>query len=190
MFELIFGGVFTFMALLFTIVMLGVGLFGGEPTLLLGLLFLLPFWAVGITCLKKGIRKIRIDKETQKFGRDTFALVVNFTDSGCYVNACPVWNAHFLVLTEYGVQQFKERVGTNPQFDIGDIVAVKYYNNDINVGARVPVAMVPEEIRRLLLDATPLRLRQQIENYKMQNQDFIVNGDYIIVDGVRYQRPM
>ena len=189
MFELIFGGAFTSMALLFTIVILGVGLFGGEPALLLGLLFLLPFWAVGISFLKKGIRKRRIDKETQKFGRDTFALVLKFTDSGCYVNDCPVWNAHFLVLTEYGVQQFKERVGTNPQFDIGDIVAVKYYNNDINVGARVHATMVPEEIRRLLLDATPLGLRQQIENYKMQNQDFIVNGDYIIVDGVRYKRP-
>ena len=189
MFELIFGGAFTFMSLLFTIVMLGSGLFGGEPALLLGLIFVLPFWAVGIFFLKKGIKKRRIDKETQKFGRDTFALVVKFTDSGCYVNGCPVWNAHFLVLTECGVQKFKESVGTNPQFDIGDIVTAKYYNNDINIGSRAPDTLVPEDMRRLLMGAIPFDLKQQIENYRMQNQDFIVNEDYIIVDGVQYKRP-
>lgn len=189
MFELIFGGGFTLIALIFTVVILGIGLFGGEPALLLVLLFLLPFWAVGIVFLRKGVQKIKRDKETQKSGRDSFALVMQFTESGSYVNGYPVWNAHFLVLTEYGVKKFIESVGTKPRFDIGDIVAVKYYNNDVNIGARMHESMVPYDVRKLLMDSIPFEFGEKIEDYKIQNQDFIVNGEYIIVDGVKYKRP-
>lgn len=189
MFELIFGGFFTIMSLIFTIVALGICLFGDEPFFFFGLLFLIPFWTIGIIFLKQGIVKIKRDNNTKKLGRDSFALVMEFTDSGCYVNGYPIWNAHLLVMTDYGVEEFVESVGTNPQFDIGDIVSVKYHNRDVNVGAKVHESMLPEGIKQQLMDAAPFGLKQKIEEYKIQNQDFIVSGEYIIIDGVKYERP-
>ena len=50
-------------------------------------------------------------------------------------------------------------------------------------------SMVPYDVRKLLMDSIPFEFGEKIEDYKIQNQDFIVNGEYIIVDGVKYKRP-
>ena len=52
MFELLFGGAFTLSAAFFTVMLLGTIFLEGEPMVLFGLLFMIPFWTVGIVYLK------------------------------------------------------------------------------------------------------------------------------------------
>lgn len=195
MFELLFGGAFTLSAAFFTVMLLGTIFLEGEPMVLFGLLFMIPFWTVGIVYLKKGIIKVKQNADTKRFGTETYGLVVEFTDSGCYVNDCEVWNAHVLVVTDYGFDTFVESAGTNPQFDIGDFVAVKYYNGDVNIKERVGFNSVPEATRNKIMSVAPTNLQQRKAAFygedivRQQPTDFIVDGDYIIVDGVRYLRP-
>ena len=189
MFELIFGGMFCFLSLIFTVVMLGAGLLGGEPFVLFFLLFLIPFWVIGIVFFRKGIQKIQTDNETKKWGRDSYGLVIKFFETNSYVNGYPVLDVDILVLTDCGVERFRETAGTNPNYDIGDYVIVKYHGRDINILKRAPSNTVPDNVKKCILELAPTNIICEIENYKIKNQDFIVDGEYIIIDGVKYKRP-
>jgi hypothetical protein len=155
------------------------------------IVFLLPFLIAGIWLLYSGIKKVTKNAETHAKGTPSYGLVVDFSETGTYINGHAVWNAHILAIADYGlVREFKEEVGTRPKFDVGDFVSIKYYQDDINVTGRVNLYAIPEQARNVLQSASQrMGIKSQLFSQPQQPQDFIVRGDTIIIDGIEYKRP-
>lgn len=184
MIELLMGIVFLGMSGLFSVVTIMDGEFGVF-------LFLTPFWLAGGWLLYTGIKKVLTNIKTNKLGMDTYGLVVDFTETGTYVNGYPVWCAHVLVFVGNRVQRFREEVGTDPRFDVGDFVRVKHYENDINVEERESMYSIPSHIREMLELAAPVAILKHdvnINNAPQKYKDFVVTEDSVIIDGVSYPR--
>lgn len=189
MFELLFGGIFLGVSLLFTVIIFFGGISAGGIDII-AVLFMVPFWIIGAMTFFVGINKVKKNKETEKKGQQSYGIVVGFSESGCYVNGCPVWDAHIAVVTNYRIQQFVERAGINPKYDVGQYVSVKYYNDDINVLEQLSAYSVPDNIKSMLAQYVPLDTNEpEKPKLQQQAQDFIVRGDVIIIDGVEYKRP-
>ena len=181
MIELFMGIIFLGMSAFATFACFGEGDFGI-------LLFLIPFWAAGGWLFYTGAKKIVTNSKTKQFGTDTYGLVVDFSETGTYVNGYPVWYAHVLVFTDGRyVKTFKEDVGTSPKFDVGDFVRVKHYKDDINVEERESVYSIPSHIREMLEQAAPVEILKY-DAAPVQQRDFAVTEDSVIVDGVFYPR--
>ena len=115
---------------------------------------------------------------------------MEFTGSGCYVNGYPVWDVHVLVdLGNGSSRMFVTEAGTQPAYDIGDFLSVKYYQGDINILERVSRYSVPEPIKNYLLSVAPTSTAIAQAQQQQKPQDFIVTEDTIVVDGVAYPRP-
>ena len=187
MFEIIFGTLW----LLVVAPMVIMVLLDGD---IFSMLFFLPFIAVGVWFLYTGIKKAKRNAETNVKGTPSYGLVVDFSETGTYINGNAVWNAHILAIADYGlVREFKEEVGTRPKFDVGDFVSIKYHQDDINVTGRVNLYEIPEKARNILQSAyQKAGIKSQLfsqPQQPQQPQDFIVRGDTIIIDGIEYKRP-
>lgn len=184
MFEIIFSGFWMLVLVFMTFVSLRDGDFST-------IIFLIPFWAAGVWLLLAGIKKLVVNAKTNINGTLSYGVIVDFSETGAYINDYPVWNAHVKAITEHGlVREFKEVVGTKPTVDIGDIVSIKWYQDDINIIERVSRYEIPEKTFNVLKASAPVvAQRKDFSQLKTKNRDFIVDGEYIIVDGVRYKRP-
>lgn len=154
-------------------------------------LFLVPFFIFGVKFLLLGFKKIKIDSTTKRKGYETYGLVIAFAETDMLVNENPILKARVVVDTkEYGALILSERVGTDPQFNVGDYVSIRFFNDDMNIIERISEYSVPDDVKtKLLSKATPDIKRQKNMGTKREYKDFIVQGDYIIVDGVKYKRP-
>lgn len=186
MFELIFGIFWTALTAILTFGFYGTGsevtvngvLVSHEEfsAMLAPKLFFLLFWAIGLTMLAIGLKKIIRNTATNINGEDCFGKVCNIYNSGTYVNGNPEFKADIVVYIS-SIQETKiisEVVGFNRnQYPIGSYVLLKYYNGDINVIGKADELIIPSYSKYELEKAQPTEMNIE---------------DTIIVDGVEYVR--
>lgn len=174
MFELYFGIFWTGFIAFFTLIIL---FSEGFSLLMLPLLlFLLPFWIIGIVLLKKGITTIRINRETDTFGENCYGIITNIYENGKYTNDIPELSANVVVFIPslYQVKEITEVLGMANKvrdYDIGSYVMLKYYNGDINFEISIDESYVPQDIKK-----------------ELDSSANINRNDTIIIDGIEYVR--
>ena len=154
MFELYFG----IFWLCFTI---PIGLVLIIPLVLSGAWFLLiPFslyfvimGGTGILLLRKGIQHAKRNKTTDMLGTLVYGIILDMGPTGNYINNCDELKARVALLTDDGGHTTcEEVVGTHPLYDIGQIIVVQYYQDDINFKGCADMHEIPIEVKDKLLD--------------------------------------
>ncbi len=130
---------------------------GAEMSVGLFLFFSL-FEIIGIWVIISGIRQIRIDHKTKKFGETAYGRIISISETGASSNGNNEYQAEVLTYlpSENATKYFKEIVGFDPiQYDDGDLVELKYYNNDINILQVVTEDQIPSHILPLIMSNIP-----------------------------------
>ncbi len=182
MFEIIFGGFWLFVTGCITISFLGTMIAVSFTENLFDnvfvILFLLLFWSIGLFILRIGLKRLIKDKKTDKYGLETYAMILRTFFSGKSINENPVYNAEFAVYDPATHEVYKtiEEIGySTDEYVPGTFVFGKFFNGDINIERVGPSVVVPEYIRTQMGD--------YVEHYKIQLPD-----EQIMVDGVEYIR--
>ena len=168
MFNLFFGLIWTGFVALFTIGVLASGDF-------FAMLFMIPFWLVGIWVLKIGMEEYRRNKDTEDFGEECFGIITDIYESGAYVNDIPELKADMKVFVPSlgQVISTSEKIGLAHkvrEYKLGTYVLLKFYNGDVNIVYSVDEAILPVSSKLALENYTPNKTAQ----------------DTIIIDGVEY----
>lgn len=206
MFEFIFGLVWIlfclpFIFFLFTDI-LSVGFSSGV---ILFCIFTGLFVSIGLFMMFIGLKKISINKKTDKNGFITYAIVTDTYESGSYVNDNPEWKSNFKVVDRNSLLvDCSEIVGFDRnKYPIGSYVRVKYYNGDINILEAVPELQIGNMALldyKKIVDANIINKQNEtincapeiviINNIKYKRAD-LYDGPQIddtIIDGVAYKR--
>lgn len=117
-------------------------------------LFFLAFYITALASIFKGIKRILIDKKTDKKGIECYGRIISISESGTYLNGKPEYKAEFLVYVyiENITKNIYETIGFNKEkYPLGSYVKLKYYNNDINIIELIEnTNNIPENILKYL----------------------------------------
>lgn len=174
MFELCFGIFWCLFTLLFTIPIFT----SSEGIDLFLIIFIGIFWAVGISLLVKGLKKVITNHNTEKLGEECYALIKNVYPNGNRVNGTPEFNADFLVYisSKNTVEQVSEKIGYNAfKYQPNTFVKGKYYNGDINIKETIEY------------NSIPLNIRPNFD-YLIHSNTNQLAEDIITVNGIKYKK--
>lgn len=169
MFELIFGSIFLIVSAFTVLPMFLINDFAA-----LGFRFIfLIFPIIGFIFFFIGLMKVIRNIRTTAKGEECYASIVDVFPTNKFINGAPVMRATFRVYAEsiHQVVEIEEDVGINPfKISPGVYVAVKYYNNDVNILRIVEEQEVPSYVLSYI----------KIDKPKL--------SDIIEIDGVKYKR--
>lgn len=153
MFELYFG-------IAWLCIVIPIGVSTAIPCILLkdwgGVLLVLVWFVimggVGFIFLGKGLQYIKRKKEIDTLGDLAYGIIVNMVPTGKYVNNLDVLKAKVALLTDDGGHAIcEEDVGTHPVYDIGQIIVVQYYQDNINFKGCADMHAIPVNVKNKLL---------------------------------------
>lgn len=164
----------------FTFVFMGSMVATGAPFVMYLFVgaFLSIFWFVGIAMLRASYKQLKKNKETQMYGNECYAKVIELYESGTYVNDRPEYKGDFIVYdTVTGeVQKVSEVVGFNYNaFKPGTTVKGIYYNGDINIDKNTVGMALPYEAET--------KIKEFMAHYNISDPT-----DVVIINGVEYIR--
>lgn len=178
--KLGFGIVWLSFVSIFTFVFMA-SLFASGAPLVIGLGvggFLSIFWFVGISMIRQGYKEYKANKETDLYGEECYAKIINVYESGSYVNDNPEYKADMIVYIPSNGEVLKlaETVGFNYSlFKPGTIVSGKYYNGDININKESSGITLPYEADE--------KIKAFMKHYNISDP-----ANVIVIDGVEYVR--
>lgn len=146
MFKIKFGALFTLIGLIAMIVFkAGFGTGDIEVNgvfvpqdegsgMLFPLLCMAVFVVVGIAIMISGFIEVKRNKETEKYGKETYCLVANILPNGVYQNGKPQYKTIIMMEDEDGnVRKLEDTIGFDPfKIQTGKFYKIKYYKNDFN----------------------------------------------------------
>lgn len=155
MFNLRFGLIMTLLVtpmFIFGMVIPGEQRNGADMTPSL-FIFLMIFEVIGLVFLFSGIKQVVIDKKTDKYGNMTYGQIIHIYGTGSEYNGKEELQAEILVYlpTENKTKKINEIIGFPPlEYNVGDFVQLKIYENDVNVVRVVLENEIPNTILTLL----------------------------------------
>ena len=119
------------------------------------------FPIIGIIMIIKGARHVVIDRKTDLYGTESYAVITDILDSGVRFDSrrgtggTPMLNAYLRIISKDGsVLYMTETIDNNPMHLMsGDFVLVKYTDKDVNILQRVERYSLPSEIADRLEEA-------------------------------------
>lgn len=117
-------------------------------------IFLGIFWFIGFFLMYKGGKKVIADILTKTKGFETYGAITDIYFSGTRVNHRPEYIAEILGIDENNnIIQLKDSIGFGRcQYDIGEILKIKYYKKDFNILKRLTPEEVPMDKMELLMN--------------------------------------
>ncbi len=116
-------------------------------------LFFLVFEAIGIYFTYSGLKQIMADRRTEKYGEFIYGKIIDIIPSGSSENGMPEMQAKILAYVpgEMSARIFEEIIGFDiGEYEIGQYLVLKYYNNDVNFHLIINKEKVPINIIELL----------------------------------------
>ena len=112
------------------------------------------FMLIGIGITIHSARHVIIDRKTDLYGTEAYAVITDILDSGVRFNSrrgtggTPMLNAYLRIISKDGnILYMTESIDENPMHLMsGDIVLVKYTDRDVNILQRVERYSLPSEI--------------------------------------------
>lgn len=165
---------------LFTFVFMGSLIASGAPFIMYLVIggFLSIFWFVGISLVRSGYKQLKKNKETELYGNECYARVVEIYESGTYVNGRPEYKADFVLYDTVSGETNKvtEIVGFNYNaFKPGTTVKGIYYNGDINIDKNTVGIAMPYEAET--------KIKEFMAHYNISDPTEVV-----VINGVEYVR--
>jgi arginyl-tRNA synthetase len=92
-----------------------------------------------------GVRKLVKNLKTNRYGYETYGVVLQIFPTGKSVNSRPILCAEISLVKEDGTTEiFKEDIGFNEKrYHTGAFLKVKYFENDVNILEKLHEANVP-----------------------------------------------
>ncbi len=106
------------------------------------------FMLIGIGITIHSARHVIIDRKTDLYGTEAYAVITDILDSGTRINHVPQLKSYLRIISKDGnILYMTESIGDNPMHLMsGDIVLVKYTDRDVNILQRVERYNLPSEI--------------------------------------------
>ena len=120
-------------------------------------IFFLIFEAIGLIILISGIKQVIKDRKTNKFGDITYGQIISIYETGSVSNGKKELQAEILtyIYNQNIGRRINEIIGFQPlEYNVGDFVQLKYYEDDINIVKVVSENMVPGTALKLLKEET------------------------------------
>lgn len=120
-------------------------------------LFFAAFEAIGVYLLTCGIKQIKKDKKTNKFGEITYGKIVSIYGTGSIANGREELQAEIQTYLPYEntTRKINEIIGFSPiNYNVGDLVQLKYHEDDVNIVQVVSEDEIPNAILALLIGET------------------------------------
>ena len=148
MFELVFGLVWLAITSMVAIPFALGGMAEAGMPILFFIGFFGLFYAIGIWMLVRGLKQTMANYSTSMFGKETYGIVTDIRETGCYVNGRPQLQADVMIVDSQGrLNRYSEVIGFDwYKYEIGDYLHVKHHKNDINILDEVGVVGVPQDI--------------------------------------------
>jgi len=156
---------------------------GGVDMNPLLFIFFIIFEFIGLYMLISGLKKIINDKKTKKYGVKCYGIIREIQETGSYINNSPEYKAilDFLNPETTQIETIEEIIGFDyNKYPVNSYILCKYYKGDINLEKLISEYKVPGDIKKYLV---PI---QQVPNYS--NLEFSSDGEYVIIDGVKYKK--
>lgn len=116
-------------------------------------IFFVIFEIAGLWMIYLGAKKVKRNRDTNKYGKSCYGIVVDVQTTGTYMNGNPEYKAIVdLINPETNeVETLEEVVGYDEDlYPIDSFVLCKYYQGDINFEKKVMDFDVPIEVRNKL----------------------------------------
>ena len=184
MFNIIFGLFFILITVPFWVAIIA----SGEYSVLF---FISIFDIVGLIFFVIGLKKAIKDGKTRRNGVETYAQINAVLPSGTYVNGVPELKGEFTVFNPntYQTENVSEILGVGAfEYQVGQVVKVKYYDGDINIIEIVDISQVPGDASKFF--TTPVASTPSVGgSIPTSSLDGITNpADIIEIDGVKYKK--
>lgn len=185
MFNLKFGIVWTtFVSIIFIICLAVPGeQRGGDDFDLSMFIFFAIFEVIGISILVKGIKTVKKDKKTKKYGVNCYGIVRDIVETGSSSNGKSEYKAlvEFLNPATSNVEKIEEIVGFDSnKYPVNSYVLCKYFEGDINIENLLSEIDVPEDVKKIIF---PIQVHPVFSNFQ-----FSSDKEYVTIDGVEYKK--
>lgn len=142
----------------------------------------LPFFIVGVLCMKTPVKQLFDNMKTKTFGKVSFGYVYDFESANYIVNGHQMYKAKVIIIDENGQpKKFSEEIGAWSKCRKYDkkYITVQHTKNDLNILEVVDSNGVPSILKQYVnsnYPETPVRTENEANN----------NQNVVIIDGVRY----